>query len=356
MKHDITEFIKGVVHVHGPPGVGKTLFGLTSAPPENIIFMDADAGKGRVLAEQLGVMYIDIEEELERRYGQVYSDLDYFNYLESRTAQLAKDNLGKKVLVADAWTKMFAGAYAYTKAHATKYSDDWAGGTMKGMRQRGFASKEVIPRLLVRLTNIAPLVIFLSHERDDYDQNSVKTGMQVPDQTKIMDTKAVAQVRLMLNPDDLQSPLPIGLTIKRFPIVFVDGKVVNAVPQRISPCTMEKIWEYYQSPVGLRELTDSEKLRDDEFSIIQGALSAEQRRQYETAQKIRLEELRTAQLAEDNDIRESAEAMLAQFSGPPAFAAATVKKKLAEGYPHVEQARIDRILSSINAKESGNDE
>jgi hypothetical protein len=279
--------IGGIVQVTGDPDAGKTSCALECGPhPSRIAVVDDDE-KTRATAEQVArdieefAEYIDFKKETKGlpQLGVYGKGVEIIERLEKRRGDL-------DAIVWDTWTRFASTMKAHVRKnpHLFREPRDWAPlGSMKGAQQWKEA-QELEAQMLARLNDIAPIVIVVTHLRDQYAFGK-KTGKMIPDASKTITRVPRFRVWLRRNPSG--SPIPIGLVLKRVDVKeYIEGKglrTINVLPLRLVPQEGDRsIWDivarYMQDPIGTREPQDFEIPNAFERSLIEGTLTDDQKR------------------------------------------------------------------------------
>ena len=330
-KKQFTPIVPGVIHVTGEPDVGKTLFALQcGADPTRMAFIDDDL-KGRATVAQLkasGVefaLHADLKSETRGM-----PQLKVFEYCTGLVDKMEKMELD--AIVWDTWSRYSGTMKAYVRKNPGKFREgpDWAPrGDMKGAQQWKEA-QELEAQTLARLNAAAPVVIIVTHLKDQYI-GSRKTGKQIPDASRTIVKVPFFRVWLRRNPSG--SPVPIALVLKRIHRdEYVEGvglRTVNVLPPRIEPQKGDRsVWDaikrYVGDPVGNRELLPHEIPNSFERSLIEGVMTEDQKKMWmltlaadvDEEQEVGAEALETAQtiteLRGDMDDAEVAQELKAQ--------------------------------------------
>jgi len=273
----------GVVLVTGEHGVGKTSFGLEAGPPAKMLFVDNDL-KGRSTVDQ-----IRTDEFPFGRYVDMIGLTAGKKALDSHTIGLKMiDSIEPdafEVIMWDTWPEFASTCYDYVSAHPGEFRDpdNWAA---MGKIRKGEEYKEARfyeASLISRLHKLAPLVILVSHLKNQY-LNNAPTGKEIPAVSKAVDRVCNMRLWLRHNP---AGTVPIGLVLKNIDRKEYDAsldrlRTVQILPTRITPQPGEtSLWDaihrYYEAPAGLRAPLSHEIPDDFENSIVQGTLTEDQR-------------------------------------------------------------------------------
>lgn len=267
--------ITGLIHVTGEPDTGKTTFALTTgAAPAEIAFFDDDL-KTQAIADAL--------TEQGTPFGAYYNltklslgmrEIEFHNLVIGLIDGLAKSTY--KVLVFDTWSRFEATMQPIVAKNPTKFRETYSTmGAIKGAEQWK-ASFDYEASIFDKLLQVAPLVIIVTHLKDQ-SIGAVKTGAKVPDTKKPVIEKS--RMRLWLRHNS-NGAAPIGLVLKRLSKITLNGgglKAVNVLPRKLNPCTWSKLLDYWQTPLDERAPSTDETPNDFELSILDGALTADQK-------------------------------------------------------------------------------
>jgi len=282
----MTVAARGLVHVYGPPGAGKTFFALTAGTdPKKICFLDGDASKGKHIAEQIGIPKSNYHDLTSM--GQGLTEVQYYIKFMTTIKKLSNDF---ELLIWDNPIEFFKAAHSYVATHRLEWREKWAPrGDIAGSQEWIIVRQVLMPRLYSLLQTKAQLVILCTHEKPQRDDSQVKTGYMEPNADPSLRTEAGMVVRLARNMQKPNDPAPVGLVIKNIGTVNVEERSITRIlPDRIEPCTWPKIEDYIEKPVGSRELNPSEVPNEFEVNLIEGTLNPEQRELYDFRRKMAL--------------------------------------------------------------------
>lgn len=271
----MTNPIQGLVHVTGEPDTGKTTFALsTGFDPKDICFFDDDL-KTQAIANML--------KEQGTPFGAYFNltqmslgmrEIEYHNLVVDL---IENQCMGKnfKVLIFDTWTRFESTFHPIVQKNPQKFKEFYSPmGTIKGA-EMWKASFDYETIFIDKLFKVAPLVILVTHLKEKMI-GAAKTGAYIPDCKKPVIEKSRLRIWTRNNP---QSPAPIGLVLKRLSKVEINHGIqtINVLPRKITPCTWEKILEYWENPIGNRAPLQDEMLNDFELSILDGVLTNDQK-------------------------------------------------------------------------------
>lgn len=276
---------RGLIHVTGEPDTGKTTLVMTvkGVLPEHILFFDADI-KTQGLADEFefaGTPFLAYHNLIQERKdlgltGKKKPE-DYFHMIDALVDKYVdlreKGKIEPRVAIFDGWSPIEAGIRAYSESIMGEISP-YSRNQIKTMSRMTWSyTYDEYARFLTKILELAPMVFLTTHTKEKYESPGV---LQTRGQRPITE-KSTLRIWLRHNPD---SPAPIGLVLKRIQKMHVtpDGIVpVSVLPRRIVPCTWDKIHEYFQEPVGLREPTEEETPTLFELSILDGTLTDDQK-------------------------------------------------------------------------------
>jgi len=333
----MTVLVKGLVHIYGPPGAGKTFFALTTgADPKKTAFLDGDASKGKHIAKQVGVAhYKDLTAA-----GKNKTEVEYHKKVLATINDLPD---GLELIVFDNPIEFFKGAHSYVALNRSLLREKWSpSGVFAGAQEWGELRKTHLPRIYSLLQEKADLVIICTHEKQQSDSTGVKTGFMEPESDPSLRTGAGLVIRLGRDTRNPENAAPVGLVIKN--IGTIDkGKAIRILPERISPGTWESIGRYLKSPVGDRDLTDDEKPEGFEVNLIHGTLNPEQKRLYEWRREMAL-------IQADSSLAEDIVSAAANYpETPPPALPAKIVSELSEAYPDLTTEKVREVLSGSGA-------
>lgn len=277
--------ISGVILITGEHGVGKTRAAIEAANAEKTLLIDDDE-KGRETVRRI--------QEDGFEFGRYVNFIDRIAGM--KPVQIHKEGLklideipaGKyDNIVWDTWTRFAGTCAAYVKANNDLFREPngWAA---MGKIHAGEEYKEARlyeAELIAKLHKKAPLVILVSHLKNEY-RNNVQTGKQIPATSKAIDS--VCNLRLWLKHNQA-STTPLALVLKNIEKnIMVDGRLrtVQILPMKVTPIDNEKtfersVWDaierYIDDPIGNRKPNKDEVPDDFEMSIIQGTLTEDQK-------------------------------------------------------------------------------
>lgn len=284
----MTEYIPtipGIIHVTGEHDVGKTTFCFEcGAHPSRICFIDADV-KGKATVEQIKADYSELSRYVDFTTStKGMPQLKMFEYGFDLINSIEPGQFD--AIIWDTWSWFASSMKAHVRQNPNKFRHpkDWSSmGKMKGAQEWNEA-QELEAKMLSYLQSCAPQVFVVTHLKDQYIDDK-KTGKKIPDASRTIARIPRFRVWLMRNPSG--SRVPVGLVLKRIDKkVFVEGKglrTVNILPLRVQPEQGDQsLWDvikrYMESPMDNRDPEPHEVPNEFERSIIDGTLTAEQKR------------------------------------------------------------------------------
>lgn len=326
----------GIVHLFGEDGVGKSTFPFT-VPVSNykkFVVLDDDSSKSRTLAAQTECVYHDLLEEA----GDM-DEVSFHKYVLDLVSGLPDD---LDVIVFDNATRFFTGGHSYIVDNFDEYRKHKRGsGAIIGAYQWKALREHHLPRFYSLLSRKAKIVFIITHEKEQTDSSGIKTGAMEPAADKSLRKGANVTIRLTRNQSG--SSVPTGLVIKDITKI----PPVRVLPSRIEQCDWPTIMEYWESPVGLRDLRDDETPDEFEQSLITGSLTPEQKRVYELRMQLEM-------LQESQQMAEDVIAVASGMDFPLQIKAMNVVKELESAYPALTKDRVIQILQTATTAESNN--
>lgn len=276
--------VQGIIHITGEPDVGKTTFALEcGASPARIWFLEDDV-KGQATVQELlaaGHEFGRYDNLVTLARGK--RELEFHSACLNLMTEVKPGQFD--VIVWDTWTRFAKTCHPYVLAFSATFRQRWATyGKIKGAQQWQEAHRYEA-QILSQLQKLAPTIIVVTHLKDFY-LNDAKTGKQVPACSRTL--VRVPRLRIWLRHNE-NSPVPIGLVLKRLDKKIVTGKglrTVSILPRKIVPTDgHQSLWDtiewYHKNPVGLREPTPQETPNEFELSILDSTLTADQKRTLE---------------------------------------------------------------------------
>jgi hypothetical protein len=296
--------------------------------PEDIIFFDDDL-KTRAVATSFSRKgtpfwaYHDLVTEFKESgrtkpidfYRMVMARVDEYHteILEGRKPQ-------PKAVIFDNWSRMETAIRAYSESIMSNISD-LTPGQQKSMSQLTWTyTYEEYARVLGEIMKLAPMTFLTTHVKEKFMHPGV---LESRGQRPIIE-KSTFRVWLRHNP---ASPVPIGLVLKRIQRMeaTVNGiEPVNVLPRKITPCNWATIYRYFDDPIGDRKPAEHEMPNEFELSILDGALTPDQKNalrvyadQVQSEKDAQLEEEKEAQDMAEAEMRSKVRAMKADGKSLP---------------------------------------
>jgi hypothetical protein len=285
-------------------GVGKSTFALECGyHPKDICFVNDDV-KETGFEKDFG-QYIDLVTESKNM-----KVLDFHKFCLDLI-----DNIKPcKVIIWDTWTQAQATFPTYVKSHSNEFrnpNEYSAKGSIKAgeMYQDAYRYEGVA---LTKLKSKCDLLILTFHLKQDYLNNVAVAGKFKPGHDKAVEKYADMRIWLSPNPD---SQVPIGLVMKNISRKEITDKgirVSQVLPLRIPRCNWDSLLEYWENPIGDRELAEDERPSSFELSLIEGTLTPEDRHLYEASLSF-VEKQMAQSDADDILIRQSQETAIKEY-------------------------------------------
>lgn len=301
----MTNPINGIVAIISNYGVGKTTFALECGyQPGEIAFINDDV-KTTGLESQFKT-YVNLVEATGKM-----KVLDFHQYCLDLIEKLPEH----KCIIWDTWTQ-FQGTFpAYVKANPNQFreSNQYSPkGSMKVGEQYQDAYRYE-GMILTYLKNKCDLLVITFHLKQAYENNVAIPDKFRPGHDKGIEKYADLRIWLTPNPD---SQVPIGLVLKnisRRQVTKQGIRTQQVLPLRIPRCNWENILEYWEKPIGDRELSQNEKPNAFELSLIEGTLTPEDKRLYEASIGL----VQNHQKAENQEQVAAIKSHLAELNGLP---------------------------------------
>jgi hypothetical protein len=334
---------KGLIHVHGRDGVGKTTFALTATKdPSGICMLDGDAGKSQDLTTQMGVAkYHNLSAKADDM-----TEVEYHEMVLALLDSMINNGEHYDVLVYDNAAEFLLGAHPHVATNHPKFRKLWRGdAAIIGGLEWQSTRLTHLPRVYAKMQQIADLVIIVTHEKDQ-SIGGIKTGLTEPIGDPSLRTAAGVVIRLIKNTRE-DSPEPVGLVIKNTGTIK-DRKPIRYFPERISPCNWEKIEHYFNNPISnSKELKQSEIPNEFEQHLIEGTLNPEQQEMLKWRKNM-------MELQADEQLGQSVLEIAAQNSdAPDHIRAKIILNSLKDEYDNLTLEKIERILEKSS---EGSDE
>lgn len=275
VKAPLVNPIKGIVQVISNFGVGKTTFMMGCGyQPEDIVFINDDVKEPPDFKWK---KYVNLVNETSGM-----KPLELHDYCLKLIKGLPKS----KVLIWDTWQRFEKTMFPFVNNDPKKFREKHSPmGVIKGAEIWN-DSFDYESSILAELGAKFDLIMLSTHLKS-LNINGVRVPDSfVPDQKKPMSKNADLRIWLTPNPD---SQVPVGLVLKNISksIVTENGiQTEQVLPQRLRYCDWDEIISYWNSPMGDKDLENHERPNEFELSLIQGHLTAEQRRMFETSAKL----------------------------------------------------------------------
>ena len=274
--------VSGLWHITGEIDTGKSSFAIgASTEPGKIAVIDGDV-KGTSMARSLHEqgfpfgMYLDWH-----RATRGMRELQMYNYGRELVKNLPENKY--EVIVWDNYREMEMSFHAEVTRDPKKYRDEWApkGDIKGGQEWQSAAALET--EFLQELLDKTKQVFLVTHLKSANIGGKQIPGKFVPACQEPLITKTLCRLWLRRNPDGRR--VPIALTLKGLNITrYVEGKgavPINILPQRITPRQEdETLWDtleyYFANPWRNKPLTGSDRLTEEEISVLSNTLTKDQ--------------------------------------------------------------------------------
>lgn len=278
--------LAGIIQVTGFHDTGKTTFALEcGVAPDKICFFDSDIkGKSTVMDLQAqGITFGAYHDLTALADGK--KPLEYHNAVMQLLDTIEPGQF--ECIIFDPW-EIGNTTHDYVLANRAKFRDVWSpNGRIKGAQEWGVA-RDYEAMILNRLSSIARTIILVTHLRPLYVNSAKVPGKEVPGGSKILDR--ICRLRLWLTSNGSGRPVPVGLVLKRIDTKsVVEGRLrtVSVLPRKLTPNDSESsLWDtierYWLEPIGDRPPTADETPDEFELSLIDGTLTGEQKRMFDT--------------------------------------------------------------------------
>src|SRR4030042_1147526 len=276
--------VEGIIQVCGENDTGKTTFALEcGAAPERMCFIDDDV-KGLATAAQV--------REANHSFGAYYdlallrSGKREIQFHEACLDLINGIQPGQfDALVWDTWRQFENTCHPWVVAHARDFRASYSPMGIIKASEMANEAEAYEASILDRMQTLVPTVVLVTHLRDQY-VGQVKSGNQIPASGKALNRVCRLRIWLRHNPN---SPVPIGLVMKRIDVKRVTEfglRTVSILPRKITPREDDaSLWDtigwYFDNPVGLRPLEVHEIPDEYELALLNGTMTADQRRMFD---------------------------------------------------------------------------
>ena len=273
--------IKGLVHISGPRGVGKTVLSIaTGADPKHIAFFDGEQSAATYNAQLNFGIYHDLVGEFTARHSAFGSDRAYYEYVNAQMEKLPSSTFD--VFVFDNVSRFESGMAGYVWAHPKEF--DLTQGQLDKMPGLAWGKmKSLYEKWLLSISNKASLIIITTQLGEEWRGNR-PSGAMKPKGKNTLEWLSVLQ--LWLRPNE-GSPIPAAIVLKERlgKWGIKDGKPTlrRTLPRRLPIATWDAIRSYMQNPADFDHPAHGEVLSDEEWHMLRGTLTEEQRMQLRLA-------------------------------------------------------------------------
>lgn len=273
--------IKGVIHVTGMPDSGKTTFclGVPGVLPEDIAFFDFD-GKSEDTASSLdadGHPFFYYENTLRSQARK--KPLDVYESVTATFEALKKKKPNIKVCIFDNWSPTMEEALREKGMAILSEISNISPGQAKAISQITWpATKRFYAQWLQEIANWADMVFVITHTKPFQIGQTKVPGVFEARGQDVLTQLPVFRIWTLSNTEN--GGAPNGLVMKRIKktIVTTAGmQAVNILPSKLVPCTWKVIYDYMESPVGLRPLLPHEVPSPWEATLVGGEYLPDQK-------------------------------------------------------------------------------
>jgi len=270
---------KGLIHVTGPSGVGKSLFSVglieVGLDPKRIVVFDSEQSlSGHHSSLGFGE-YFDLISMFTEQYGYFGHSKDFFVMVRDLVTTIDPDEID--VVVFDNIRKLEESFRDEVETNPHKF------GLSPAQVERGGGIKwgpikQLYSSFIQSLAQLAPIYIFTSHLSQVWMGGAPVPNLYRPQgKQDILERQTFLRVWLLHNPD---SKYPDGLKLKdRLTIPEVGEDGINwrpVLPPKLSPCNWKHILEYMKNPPDLDNLDTSERLNMNDWAKLRGTLTEDQ--------------------------------------------------------------------------------
>jgi hypothetical protein len=270
---------KGLIHVTGPSGVGKSLFSIglvqIGLDPKRVAVFDNEQSL-KQHHESLGFgCYMDMTQKRLEKFGLFGSPRAFFKYQLELVEALPKNTYD--LIVVDNVVPLEDGIEDYIEAEPEKF------GITKNQVERGMGLKwrpiKILYSTFIQsLAEKAPLFIFTSQLAQTFANAQAVPGLFHPQGKKdVLGQQSALRIWLRFNKT---CEIPDGLVMKSR-LVYPQrlGELLNwtpILPYKVSPASWAHILDYLEKPPDLDELEECEKPSVSDWAILRDALTVDQ--------------------------------------------------------------------------------
>jgi len=271
----------GMCHITGPSGVGKSLFsiGLVMAglDPGRVAVIDCEQSLQVHHAQLKFRYYYDMTKLAVEKLGLVARPADYFKLMTDIVSSLPVDG-SIDLLVIDNIQPIEEAIVDEVTQHPERY------GLSKGQVDRTALKwgpiKNLYSKFIQSLRRVAKIYILTSHLKQVFAPN----GQPVPGLMRPAGKRDVLEqqtfLRIWLKWSHKGSRVPDGLVLKnrlvRLQITPEGPKALPTLPNKLAPCTWERIIKYLHGELDPTNPPPEEIPSGGELARLRGALTPEQ--------------------------------------------------------------------------------
>lgn len=349
MTDRITTPIGNVVWWTGPHNTGKTTMGLSvpGALPRHYEFFDFD-GKTSYLNETwkrtgdgMGAFYDMLVE------GKGLKPIQILQRVEQHLAEGNETFAGRtRITIFDNWTEVMETALRDRALTMLSQISSLSPAQQNDSMLTYGPTYMYYKNWLKEVTAHSDIVFILTHVK-----NSTIGRAKIPGKFEARGQRPLdemATMKIWLNPSDIYGGAPTGVVFKNPALMKLtpQGNIpMHVLPPRIAPCTWAKIYDYFENPVGDRELRPEEKLSQTERDLLDGEMSDSMKLAWREASRI------AAVLAQDSgtDDGGSGDPLLVRVQGikhtNPALSPVEILNTVKLEFPNVSIPDIIRCLA-----------
>ena len=271
---------RGLCHVTGPPGVGKSLFAIglitEGLDPKRVAILDCEQSLMIHDAQLEFGVYHDIIAMRSKDLGITAQPRHLFQMMVSLVNDIPDESMD--LIVVDNVSPLESGIVDEVETNYESYGI--TPGQMKRMAAVKWGPiKRLYSNFIQNLANKAPMYVFTSQLSQVWAKGQPVPGLFRPKGKKdILEQQTFLRLWLQLNPS---RPEPAGLVMKSRlvrPIRMNGGKLVwqSMLPRRLPVCTWGAIREYFAAPPDLENPAPGEAPSPQDWYKLRGTLSPDQ--------------------------------------------------------------------------------
>lgn len=270
---------KGLIHVTGASGVGKSLFSVgmieVGLDPKRIAVFDGEQSLSSHHATLGFGAYFDLISMFTEKYGLFAQARQFFHMVRELASGLEPDKID--VVVFDNIRKLEESIRDEVEANPTRYGLT-AGQVERGGGLKWGPIKQLYSSFVQSLAHIAPVYIFTSHLSQVWIGGQPVPGLYRPQgKQDILERQTFLRLWLIRN---TTSKYPDGIKLKdrlTIPEIGEDGITWRPIlPPKLSPCNWAHIMEYMHNPPDFEDVPPAERMTMDDWAKLRGTLTPDQ--------------------------------------------------------------------------------